>query len=40
MENLTQLIKLGFFWLAIAMLVVVTLGVAYLTWIDRRERAK
>jgi uncharacterized protein (UPF0333 family) len=37
-EFFPQFLKLGFFWLAIALLVAVTLGVAYLTIVEFKDR--
>jgi hypothetical protein len=37
-EFFPQFLKLGFFWLAIALLVAVTVGVAYLTIVEFKDR--
>jgi len=37
-QTLPQLVQIGFFGLAIVLLVSVTLGIAYLTWVDQRDR--
>jgi hypothetical protein len=36
-ESLPQILQIGFFGLAIALLVGVTAGVAYLTWVEQWE---